>query len=236
MKAKKSKQIRNKKSKQHSIKKKLKKYNIKKNLKISGAKNHSAKINLKTKSSSLHKKNNTKKGLNKITSRTKSSIKSSSLHKKKLVLFVVKFFVIFGVANAFIELADLNFLTTAIAQIAGGFLGFAVNGSAVIAGAHSFLITNSCTGLVSASILGAIIFSLKKPSTKIKLTLFIWGAIALLLFNIPRVMLVLLAAQNGFDAEIVHEFTWFVMSAIVLAIWYFGTKRITKIKEFSELL
>jgi hypothetical protein len=49
-------------------------------------------------------------------------------------------------------------------------------------------------------------------------------------------MLVLYAAQKGFDAELVHMATWFLMSAIVLVIWYYGTKKLAGIKEFSDLL
>ena len=166
---------------------------------------------------------------------SKNPLPKNKDYNSSIGRFLIKFFVIFGITNILIEFFNLDALNKLIANITAGALGLAVSKVTIFAGTHAFVITNSCTGLVSASILGAIIFALRKPSFATKLTLFIWGAIALLLLNIPRIMIVLLAAQAGFDAELVHEATWFVMSALVLAIWYFGTKRITKIKDFSEL-
>lgn len=173
---------------------------------------------------------------NKLKSKTKPVSTISASQRKPIGLFLVKFFVIFGVANILIEFANLSVLTNLLAHLTGGLLGLSVSASTILAGSQAFVITNSCTGLVSASVLGAIIFSLRKPSFGIKLALFLWGSIALLIFNIPRIMLVLVAARAGLDAELIHEATWFVMSAIVLAIWYFGTKRITKVRDFSELV
>jgi hypothetical protein len=49
-------------------------------------------------------------------------------------------------------------------------------------------------------------------------------------------MLVLWAALVGVDAEAVHVFTWYLMSALILLIWYYGTKKVSKIKDFSELI
>ncbi|MEI7960938.1 MAG: hypothetical protein WCI04_01250 [archaeon] len=167
---------------------------------------------------------------------TNSKLLHLSPHTKKITIFLIKFFLIFGVASILIELINLIPLTNLITNLAAGFLNLPFSASTIFTGTQAFMITNSCTGLVSASILGAIIFALRKPAFQIKLTLFIWGSIALLLFNIPRIMLVLIAAESGFDAELVHEATWFVMSAIVLGIWYFGTKRITNVNDFSELV
>ena len=179
----------------------------------------------------------------KIVSKTQNiatSIKKQKItlffQRKALTFFVLKFFLIFGLANLLIELINLNTLTNAIAKVTGGLLGLVVEKSIIFVGENSFLITNSCTGLVSVSILGAIIFALRKPRIEVKMTLFVWGTIALLVINIPRIMLVLFAASKGFNSELVHEITWFLMSAALLFIWFFGTKRITKVKEFSELV
>jgi len=191
------------------------------------------------------KSRNIKNKSSKIVGQNKAKLKSGfdfglslklSSHQKKLFLFLVKFFGIFAISNILLGLVNLFAFTSLLANVCGNFLGLGVSGSTVFVGVSQFVITNSCTGLVSASILGSIIFSLKKPKFEIKLVLFLWGSIALLLFNIPRLLLVLFAAKSGFDAELVHEFTWFLMSAIVLALWFFGTKRITNISEFRELL
>ncbi len=166
----------------------------------------------------------------------KNDNNSESSHSKKIVFFLVKFFLIFVIAQSLIEFAYLAPLNESIAGISAGVLGLERNGSEVLIGSSNFVVTNSCTGLVSAAILGSIIFALRRPDFKKKLALFLGGAIIILLVNVPRVMLVLLSAKAGFDAELVHEFTWFVMSGVVLAIWYFGTKKMEKVKEFRELL
>ena len=48
-------------------------------------------------------------------------------------------------------------------------------------------------------------------------------------------MLVLVTAKLGFDADLVHTITWFIMSAFVLVIWYYGNKSIG-VKDFSKLI
>ncbi|MEK6958651.1 MAG: archaeosortase/exosortase family protein [archaeon] len=172
----------------------------------------------------------------KQTKRAISSPQSTQNKKEKLLWFLAKFFGIYFALTILIELADLSFLTQAIAKIAGDALGMAVSGSIVQINGHTYTISNSCTGLASASILAAVIFSLKKPELVKKVMLFIAGTLILLLANIPRVMLVLVAAKAGFDANMVHTLTWFLMSAIILLIWYYGTKKMGKVKDFSELL
>jgi exosortase/archaeosortase family protein len=154
---------------------------------------------------------------------------------KKIFFFIIKFFGIFIVLNLLIELSDLSFLTSFIANVSASFLGMQYLNNIII-GKTFFIITNSCTGLVSTSILASIIFALTKPELKKKIVLFLVGAIVLLIVNIPRIILVLYVSKLGFDTGLVHELTWFLMSAIVLIIWYYGTKRIEKINQFNELL
>lgn len=166
----------------------------------------------------------------------KSTVNKATNHSKKILVFLVKFFVIFAVAQTLIEFAPLAPLNNTITEISASALGLESLRSDVVVGEGVFSVTNSCTGLVSVSILGAIIFSLRKPRLRKKLALFLAGAIIIMLINIPRIMLVLFAAKIGFNAELVHELTWFLMSAIILIIWYYGTKRMEKIKEFRELL
>ncbi len=179
----------------------------------------------------------TKRSHSKIHQKIKKSNNSSTTsHSKKILVFLIKFFVIFAVAQILIEFAPLAPLNNSIAYISASALNLERNGTEITIGENSFVVSNLCTGLVSASILGAIIFSLRRPKLEKKLALFLLGTIIILLVNIPRVMLVLLAAKIGFNAELVHEITWFIMSGIVLIIWYYGTKRMEKVEEFRELI
>ena len=162
----------------------------------------------------------------------------AKLHGKSLKLgfFLGKFFLIFIILTTIVDILDLSLFTNWLASISAIPLGLLVVGSVVFVGDQQFFVSNACTGLVSASILAAVIFSLKKPILEEKIVIFFTGLIILLIANIPRLMLVLWTAIIGADANFVHVLTWFLMSALILLIWYFGTKRFSGIQNFSELL
>lgn len=155
---------------------------------------------------------------------------------KKIGIFVVKFFLIFFVFSFVVEILSLSWLTEFIAWLSASIIGLDANGAVVYVKWSSFIVGNACTGLMSASILAATIFALRKPTLDKKVGLFLIGLAILLVINIPRVSLVLLSAAYGFDANLVHELTWFLMSGVILLIWYFGTKKLFDVKDFSELI
>ena len=157
---------------------------------------------------------------------------------KKELVFLVKFFAIYLALQAAIIIAPLGWLQAGIASLEAGILGLKSAGNAIYAGGGTFLIAANCTGLVSASILAAVVFSLKRPELKKKLFVFAAGAIALLLLNLVRLYLVLFSAL-GFGivwADAVHTISWFTTAALVLAAWYFGTKKLAGVENFKELL
>ena len=155
--------------------------------------------------------------------------------QKKVYLFLIKFFIIFLILSFIIELVNLSFLTEFITFISASYLGLDFVGSTIFVGVSTFIVTNSCTGLVSGAVLIALLFAGKMPTLGKKFFITIFGVCLLLLINIPRVMLVLLFAKVGYDADLVHTITWFVMSGIVLLIWYYGNKAVG-IKNFNELV
>jgi exosortase/archaeosortase family protein len=154
----------------------------------------------------------------------------------KLLIFAIKFFLIFFILSSIIEILPLAWLNELIAGIASLLVGLPAQNAIIYANGAIFIVGNACTGLMSASILAATIFSLNKPNLTKKLTLFLIGLGILLIVNIPRVALVLLFSKAGFDANLVHELTWFIMSGVILFIWYFGMKKMYLVKDFSELI
>ena len=158
--------------------------------------------------------------------------------RKKALFFLVKFFVIYGVLQAAILAAPIGQLKAWIAGIEAGLLGLPTQGNLLFFNGHVFEIAANCTGLMSAAVLAAIIFSLKKPDLKKKIALFAVGSIALFALNIARIYTVLLAAISFSpeSAETLHIVTWFVMAGAILALWYWLTKRIAGTKAFSEML
>jgi len=181
-------------------------------------------------------KRNKKTKLEKMKPKRMKSNSVKDSHAKKIIWFCAKFFIIYVVLQYLIELADLSALNYFIAYASASLLGLGYWGSMVFVNGAVFTVTNLCTGLVSASVLAAIVFSLRRPKLAQKIALFFLGLVLLMLINIPRVALVLYSASIGFDADLVHTLTWFIMSAAVLLIWYYGTKRIAKVKDFSELV
>jgi exosortase/archaeosortase family protein len=116
-------------------------------------------------------------------------------------------------------------------------IGLDAESNTIRVGGSSFLINESCTGLVSIMILASTIFALRKPGLNKKIRMFFAGSIALFFLNIARVSLVLLVALQSIQAaELTHVISWFLMSAAIIALWYYSTKRMVKIKRFNELI
>ncbi len=101
-----------------------------------------------------------------------------------------------------------------------------------------FEITPSCTGLVSTSILAAIVYSLKKSGLKRKTLIFLAGASMLIFLNYFRVLAVLWTGKEfGTNAAgITHVVSWFSTTIFVLVLWYYFTKKITGAKNFSDFI
>jgi len=162
--------------------------------------------------------------------------KSYAGHKQEII-FLVKFFLIYGILQSIIQIAPMNFITWPIASFEASLLGLESEQNAVISGPITFVINNSCTGLVSISVLAAIVFSFKRPKLKKKLIIFIPCAIALFFINLLRVYMVLFfgVAVNHSLAEPVHVASWFIMSGAIIALWYEATKRFAGTKDLSLL-
>ena len=156
----------------------------------------------------------------------------------KNIVFLLKFSIIFLILTALIELIDLSIVQNFIAQITANFSRLNAIGINVFAKDGVFAITKLCTGFLSIAILASIILSLNKPELKKKFLIFFAGGIALFLLNIIRVIFVLVIGKNfGVKAaELFHIISWFSTALLIIIAWYFFTKKITKIKNFSELL
>ncbi len=172
---------------------------------------------------------------NKLKKIIDKDVKNNS-SKKKILIFLAKFFGLFIILEAIINLIDLSILTNFIAKIVATFFNLPYLNSTIFVNSSTFVVTNSCTGLVSLAILTAITLPLKRMQLKKRVLVVAIGALFLLTLNIPRIGLVIYSGLIGFDAELVHEFTWFLMSAIILFVWYFGIKYIQKEEDFSKLI
>lgn len=160
------------------------------------------------------------------------------LFEKRAIIFLIKFFAIYLILQALILLAPLNWLKNSIASFQAGLLGLEAIENIIVLQGHRFEIVANCTGLMGISVLAAIIFSLKSPEMKKKVALFALGALVLFPVNLLRVYLVLLAATiwGAGIAEWLHTLTWFGVSAAILILWYYLTKKIAGKKEFSNML
>ena len=184
-------------------------------------------------------KKNLHKNISSITKKKQSNIfnfQKTLNNNKSIIIFLTKFFSIFIVLEILINIINLTFLTNTITFLVANFFNLPYTNSTIFINTYSFIITNSCTGLVSLAILCAITLPLKRMELKKRALILVIGALFLLTLNIPRIGLVIYAGLIGFDAELVHEFTWFLMSAIILLIWYYGIKLIQKEKDFSKLI
>lgn len=141
---------------------------------------------------------------------------------KKEALFLAKFFAITIAAQALLILFEPVPLENAIAMTSGRLLGLESNGNAVYTANGEFIISQNCTGLLSAAAFAAIVFSLKKPSFKEKaLSTLAAGATIVAAIN-PLRLLIVIEAGNLFGMEIadaVHIASWFLMFFAVMWLW-----------------
>ncbi len=158
--------------------------------------------------------------------------------KKKAILFLIKFFVIYTVLQFLILALPIGFIENGIAEIEANAIGARTEGNLIEWNGQSFQIVPNCTGLVGISVLAAIIFALRKPKLKKKLALLAIGALILFPLNLLRVYFVLWVSItfNAGIGEILHMITWFITAGAILAVWYYLTKRVAKVKQFNELL
>lgn len=157
--------------------------------------------------------------------------------KSKALNFTIKFFIIFAILYALLFILDFSAIENWLASLEAGFLGLQAFGSQVLVGESVFSITESCIGLFSGMVLAAIVFACKKPGLKLKAGIAALGIVLLFLINIARVYFVLLAGKlYGLQtAELLHTLSWLAMTAVIIAVWYYLTKRLSG-KKFEELI
>ncbi len=158
--------------------------------------------------------------------------------KKKIALFLAKFFAIFAVGEYLLQVADISFFQEGITAFQAKLLGAGFEKISIYLNGSTFLITPSCTGLVSTIILGAIIFSLKKPEFKQKTAIFLAGTALLMIANQFRLYFVLLSGKifGVQAAELVHVASWFATTIAIIFAWYYFTKKKTGAKDFTGFL
>jgi len=158
--------------------------------------------------------------------------------EKKELIFFAKFFGIFLGLEYLIITLDFSPFQEFIATSQAAILGITSVGNLIFVKNGAFQIVPSCIGLVSGSVLAAAVFSLKKPELKQKILVFLSGFVLLIILNYFRVLLVIWTGNEfGLEiAEYVHVATWFTTAIFVLGLWYYFTKKITGVKNFSGFL
>lgn len=153
--------------------------------------------------------------------------------------FLIRFFILFGVSQLFLEYVSIVPLQERLAQVVGGILHLPVNGVFLpLSSTAVFEITAFCTGLTSAAMLLGLLFGFAFPSMPQKIKLAGAGILLIFTANIFRVTVVVFVGVQTQDvalAETLHTLTWFIMGGLVLGTWYFGMKRITKTTNGSAL-
>lgn len=135
-----------------------------------------------------------------------------------------------------IEFLDLIIINNFLAEYSAKFFGLSYSNNIIFVNGINFIVTNFCTGFVSVAILFSVIFSFNKPTIYNKTIIFVLGALILLVFNFFRIIFVIKMALIGFDAELVHTITWFIMSFLILIFWYYINKKVLGYKNLNKLV
>lgn len=154
------------------------------------------------------------------------------------LVFFIKFVVIFSVLYLLIYFAELSLLTNWLAELQRVLFGFNSSGNLVLSTDTVFEINNFCSGLSSAAVFAAVVFSFRKPEITRKVLLFVFGFLVLMIVNLLRIWFVVFFDANvvSGSAESVHVVSWFLMSAAIIGVWYFAVGRIAAVKNLSDLL
>ena len=159
--------------------------------------------------------------------------------KRSLVIvFAAKFFGFFALLYFLLVSFPPLFLQEWLAKAVSSILGLQSKGILIFVESGTFVMTESCTGLVSGIILASVVFSLRRPELKKKLLLFFAGALLLFAVNFARLLLVVSAGVYWgiAAAEILHAISWLAMSVAIILVWFLLTKRFAGIGRFNELL
>lgn len=157
--------------------------------------------------------------------------------EKKAALFTVKFFVVFAVLYALLLATDFVVLQEFLAELEAGLVGGESAGNIAVVNGEFFAVSQSCMGFFSGIVFLSIVFACRKPGPWKKIAVAVGGAVFLFLVNIARLYFVLLVAGafGSAAAEWAHVGSWFAMTAVILLLWYYVTKKIVG-KEFGELV
>jgi len=153
-------------------------------------------------------------------------IKGKAFRKNEL-LFLLKFFAVFLALQYLLVAFEPFFLESSLASFEAGLLGLKSEGNIIYISGNPFVVSPNCSGLLSAAVFAAIVFSLRKPGIKGKIVTAAIGAVSLFILNIGR-LYVVLASGKAYGvqfAETVHMLSWFFVFGAVIAIWYVLAKK-----------
>ncbi|PIU21200.1 MAG: hypothetical protein COT15_03525 [Candidatus Diapherotrites archaeon CG08_land_8_20_14_0_20_34_12] len=165
------------------------------------------------------------------------NIKPKKVDYKKFIPFVAKFFAISLAGTIILPLLDLNFLTNSIAKFVAYLSGVSVQGNTLLVNSNPLIITNMCIGLESVILLGAIIFSLKKPEFSKKIYSLALAGAFLIIANMLRILAIVGIAKIDYTlVDISHTISWFFTTAVIFAAWYVMSKKELEKNKLEELI
>jgi exosortase/archaeosortase family protein len=107
-------------------------------------------------------------------------------------------------------------------------LGAAISENIITLGLKSIAYVEACAAIGAYMFLGLLILFTRGIAWKLRLKLFGWGSLFILVANIIRIdLLALILVNNGADLFVtLHLFTWKILSGIYVAlVWIFLVKK-----------
>ena len=155
---------------------------------------------------------------------------------KKETFFLLKFFAIVIFFQLLLIAFEPIALEEFLASAESAPLGLESTGNLIQLSEGAFVITANCTGLLSAGVFIAIVFSLRKPCLGKKLMISAAGILTIFIVNLARLFAVILTGKTfGLAvAELVHVVSWFAMFFAIMMAWYYFTKKSGQ--EIKEML
>lgn len=151
--------------------------------------------------------------------------------------FIIRFTVLFvGMELLLILFPPIGYQQWIATQI-GNLLHVPVDQTFLRVGGSFFEISAFCSGFTTFALFAGLVLGFSIPSIERKIGLLLSGGLFILVLNFIRIYLVVWIGEHYSigAAETFHMITWFVLSALVMILWFILMKKETGARNQREL-
>lgn len=162
---------------------------------------------------------------------------ASFLQRSTVQHFLIRFFVVFFAIELLLAYFPPVAYQTWLAESVGSVVHVPANGIFLSVNGIQFEISAFCTGLTSWGLLVGLLVGFTYPPWLKKIKYAALGLVGILMVNFFRLILIVYVgmATHLTMVDVLHTMTWFVMSALVVGVWYWMLCRHVKTRDSKKV-